>query len=110
MTPIGTRREVSWYDTGLLVLESLSDGPRHLAAVVKDIEATTGVALQQCHLSRVFPRLGSLGLVELVPNATKDRRYRTYRLTARGDTLLGELLVSTANFVTQHLRRVRGPA
>jgi len=105
MTPNGTRRDVSWYQPGLLVLESLAGGPRHLTAIVKDIEETTGVALHQCHLSRVFPRLESLGLVELVPGATKDRRHRTYHLTAQGEALLADLVVSMADFVADHLRR-----
>jgi len=107
VTPLGTRRDVSWYNPGLLVLESLLDGPRHLVAIVKDIEETTGVALQQCHLSRVVPRLESLGLVELTENAIKDRRRRTYQLTARGEGLLGEMVLAQANFVVQHLRRTR---
>lgn len=74
-----------WADPPLLVLASLSDGPRHGYAIMQDVAETMGVRLTAGTLYAVIARLESRGLIE--PAESSDRR-RPYRLTAAGATVL----------------------
>ena len=76
-------------DATILVLTSLSGGPKHGYAVIKDIEAMSGVAFGPGTLYGVLARLEEEGLVEALPS--EDHR-RPYRITATGATVLRERL------------------
>ena len=76
-------------DPTLLILTSLSAGPKHGHALTKDIEEFAGVRLGPGTLYGAITRLEGRGLIE--PLAAEDRR-RPYRITAAGaDTLAGAL-------------------
>ena len=86
-------------DPGLLILASLSAGPRHGYAMVEDIARFGGGRLGPGTLYGAIARLEEAGLIAAVD--TVDRR-RPYRLTAEGLRTLAkeidalELVVSTA--------------
>jgi DNA-binding PadR family transcriptional regulator len=74
-----------WADPPLLVLASLSDGPKHGYAIMQDVADSMGVRLGAGTLYAVIARLEDRGLIE--PGPAQDRR-RPYRLTAAGATAL----------------------
>ena len=57
-------------DATILVLTSLSGGPKHGYAVIKDIEAMAGVSYGPGTLYGVLARLEEEGLVEASPAMT----------------------------------------
>jgi DNA-binding PadR family transcriptional regulator len=68
-------------EPSLLVLVSLSGGPKHGYAIQSDISSFAGVLVGPGTLYAVLPRLERLGLIE--PLERDDRR-RPYRLTGEG--------------------------
>ena len=68
-------------EPAVLVLTSLVEGPRHGYAIVKDVEAVSGVRLGPGTLYATLARLEARGLIEAMPAA--DRR-RPYRITGAG--------------------------
>jgi DNA-binding PadR family transcriptional regulator len=90
-------------EPGLLILVSLSEGPKHGYAIMSDIEAGTGRPIGPGTLYGALARLEARGLVE--PLAPLDRR-RPYRLTAVGATVLREQLTELSAFVSLGLRRL----
>jgi DNA-binding PadR family transcriptional regulator len=76
-------------EPAVLVLVSLSDGPRHGYAIMADVEAYSGFALGPGTLYAVLARLERAGLVEPMPS--EDRR-RPYRITADGSRALAQRL------------------
>jgi DNA-binding PadR family transcriptional regulator len=76
-------------DPTLLVLTSLTGGPKHGYSLIQDIEAMSGVRLGPGTLYGVLARLEEEGLVEAL--VSKDRR-RPYRLTAAGADVLRDRL------------------
>jgi DNA-binding PadR family transcriptional regulator len=76
-------------DPTLLVLTSLTGGPKHGYSLIGDIEAMSGVALGPGTLYGVLARLEEEGLVEALP--VEDRR-RPYRITAHGARVLRDRL------------------
>ena len=70
-------------EPALLILVSLSDGPKHGYAIMADVEAGTGRPLGPGTLYAALARLEERGLIEAL--APVDRR-RPYRLTAVGAT------------------------
>jgi DNA-binding PadR family transcriptional regulator len=72
-------------EPSLLVLISLSSGPKHGYAVQADVREFSGTFLGPGTLYSILPRLETLGLVEPLP--AEDRR-RPYRITADGAELL----------------------
>jgi DNA-binding PadR family transcriptional regulator len=90
-------------EPGLLILVSLSEGPKHGYAIMSDIEAGTGRPIGPGTLYGALARLEARGLVE--PLAPVDRR-RPYRLTAVGATVLREQLTELSAFVSLGLRRL----
>lgn len=72
-------------EPSLLVLMSLSSGPKHGYAIQTDIRSVANVALGPGTLYAVLPRLERLGLIEALPD--EDRR-RPYRITGVGLTTL----------------------
>lgn len=90
-------------EPSLLILVSLSDGPKHGYAMMQDIEAGTGRPMGAGTLYAALTRLEDEGLVE--PLAPVDRR-RPYRLTAVGASLLAEQLRGLSAFANQGLRQL----
>lgn len=76
-------------DPALLILTSLSSGPKHGHALLLDIDAFAGVRLGPGTLYGAITRLEERGLIE--PLAADDRR-RPYRLTAAGTGALADSL------------------
>ena len=90
-------------EPSLLILVSLSDGPKHGYAMMQDIESGTGRPMGAGTLYAALTRLEDEGLVE--PLAPVDRR-RPYRLTAVGAALLAEQLRGLTAFAQQGLRQL----
>jgi DNA-binding PadR family transcriptional regulator len=92
-------------EPSLLILVSLSDGPKHGYAIMQDVERGTGRPMGAGTLYAALVRLEERGLVEALPPV--DRR-RPYRLTAVGASLLAEQLRGLADFAQQGLRSLGG--
>ena len=90
-------------EPGLLILVSLSDGPKHGYAIMTDVEAGTGRPLGPGTLYAALARLEERGLIEALEPV--DRR-RPYRLTAIGATALKEQLAGLEAFARLGLRRL----
>jgi DNA-binding PadR family transcriptional regulator len=90
-------------EPALLILVSLSDGPKHGYAIMTDVEEGTGRPLGPGTLYAALARLEERGLIEALPPV--DRR-RPYRLTAVGATMLTEQLTQLADFARVGLRRL----
>ena len=92
-------------ESGVLVLVSLSDGPKHGYAIMSDVEAGTGRPMGPGTLYATLARLEERGLIEALP--PEDRR-RPYRLTAVGATMLAEQLRDLEAFAQLGLKRLGG--
>jgi len=90
-------------EPSLLILVSLSDGPKHGYAIMTDVEAGTGRPLGPGTLYAALARLEDRGLIEAL--APVERR-RPYRLTGLGETVLREQLSSLESFARLGLRRL----
>lgn len=87
----------------LMILVSLSDGPKHGYAIMTDVEAGTGVPMGPGTLYAALARLEQRGLIEPLPPV---ERRRPYRLTGLGATVLREQLSSLAEFARLGLGRL----
>ena len=92
-------------EPALLILVSLSEGPKHGYAMMTDIEAGTGRPMGPGTLYAALARLEERGLVEAL--APVDRR-RPYRLTGLGATVLHEQLTALSAFAALGLQRLAG--
>ena len=90
----------------MLILVSLSEGPKHGYAIMTEVEAETGRPLGPGTLYAALARLEQRGLVE--PLEPVDRR-RPYQLTGLGATVLREQLTQLSAFATLGLQRLAGP-
>ena len=90
-------------EPAMLILVSLSEGPKHGYAIMTDVEAGTGRPLGPGTLYAALARLEERGLIEALPPV--DRR-RPYRLTAIGETTLREQLHELTAFAELGLRRL----
>ena len=90
-------------EPSLYILVSLSDGPKHGYAIMADVESGTGRPMGPGTLYAALARLEERGLIEAL--APVERR-RPYRLTAIGETVLGEQLQGLAAFAETGLRRL----
>jgi len=74
------------------ILLSLTDGPMHGYAMIRDIDTRTagGVAMTASTLYGALARLLEAGLIEETTAAAGSERRRQYRITRRGRTLLGD--------------------
>ena len=90
-------------EPSLLILTSLSDGPKHGYAIMQEVEAGTGRPMGAGTLYAALTRLEEQGLVE--PLTPVDRR-RPYRLTAIGATMLAEQLRGLSEFAAVGLRQL----
>jgi Transcriptional regulator PadR-like family len=77
-------------DPSLLILTSLSDGPKHGYAIMSDVTEFSGVRMEPGTLYGALSRLERRGWVR--PLATEERR-RPYGITAAGQ----EILICTAH-------------
>ncbi|MEO8468780.1 MAG: PadR family transcriptional regulator [Chloroflexota bacterium] len=90
-------------EPALLILVSLSDGPKHGYAIMADVEAGTGRPMGPGTLYAALARLEERGLIEAL--APVERR-RPYRLSAVGASVLGEQLHDLAKFAQVGLKRL----
>ena len=93
-----------WTDPGLLVMGSLTDGPKHGYLIIQDVEASTGVRLGPGTLYGALARLEERGLVEALDEPGDGRR--PYRLTVRGVAVLEEQLEGMRRFAALGRRRL----
>lgn len=95
-------------DPPLLILTSLTGGPKHGHALIKDIEAFAGVRLGPGALYGAMTRLEKRGLIE--PLEADDRR-RPYQITTAGPAALAEAVAelrTPARAGEDRLRLLRG--
>ncbi len=90
-------------EPALLILVSLTDGPKHGSAIMTDVEAGTGKPMGPGTLYAALARLEARGLIEAL--APVDRR-RPYKLTAVGETVLSEQLRGLSEFAQLGLQRL----
>ncbi len=90
-------------EPSLLILVSLSDGPKHGYAIMQDVESGTGRPMGAGTLYAALVRLEEQGLIEAL--APIERR-RPYRLTAVGASNLAEQLRGLSKFAQQGLRQL----
>lgn len=90
-------------EPSLLILVSLSDGPKHGYAIMQDVEQGTGRPMGPGTLYAALARLEEQGLIEPLPAV---ERRRPYRLTAVGASSLGEQLRSLSEFAERGLRQL----
>ncbi len=90
-------------EPALLVLVSLSDGPKHGYAIMGDVETFGREPLGPGTLYAVLARLERVGLIE--PIETEDRR-RPYRLTAEGARAVADRLEGLDRFVALGRQRL----
>jgi DNA-binding PadR family transcriptional regulator len=93
----------SFAEPALLILVSLSEGPKHGYAMMSDVEAATGRPLGPGTLYAALARLEERGLIEALPPV--DRR-RPYRLTGLGVRVLEAQLQELSAFAALGLRRL----
>jgi DNA-binding PadR family transcriptional regulator len=92
-------------EPAMLVLVSLSDGPKHGYAIMTDVEAFGGASLGPGTLYAVLARLEAGGLIEPLES---DERRRPYRLTAAGAAALADQLAEMGRFLRIGRMRLRG--
>ncbi|MGH3599832.1 MAG: PadR family transcriptional regulator [Pseudonocardiaceae bacterium] len=80
----------------LLVLTSLAEGPKHGHALMKDIEAFSGVRLGAGTLYGAISRLVERELISPLPE--EDRRH-PYQITEQGAGLLAEAVEEMSRVV-----------
>jgi DNA-binding PadR family transcriptional regulator len=90
-------------DPGLLLLISLSGGPKHGHAMLLDVAAFAGTRLGPGTLYGALSRLEQDGLVEALP---LEGRRRPYRLTDAGLAALRGRLTGLTAAVSTGLARV----
>jgi DNA-binding PadR family transcriptional regulator len=91
-------------EPGVLVLLSLSDGPKHGYAITADVFEQTGIRLGPGTLYGSLVKLVDRGLVAALPS--EDRR-RPYEITAAGREALATQLASWSRVVETGRARLR---
>jgi DNA-binding PadR family transcriptional regulator len=94
-------------EPSVLILASLSGGPKHGYALIKDIEEIAGTTLGPGTLYGALTRLERQGLVEALP--AEDRR-RPYRITPAGAEAVRAYLEHARRVATIGLQRLRAYA
>src|SRR5215475_1370517 len=90
-------------DPSLLILTSLSDGPKHGYAIMTDVAAFSGVSMEPGTLYGALSRLEKRGWIR--PLDTGERR-RPYEITAAGQAVLAEQLKSMQQVVRTAALRI----
>lgn len=83
------RRTASPNDPSLLIMTSLTSGPKHGYGLFRDIESFAGQRLGPGTLYGAIARLEERGLIEAM---APEGRTRPYRLTAAGEQALQSTL------------------
>ena len=102
---MASKRLARTQDPTILVLTSLTGGPKHGYALIQDIETMSGTTFGPGTLYGVRARLEQEGLIEPLPE--EDRR-RPYRITGHGARVLRERLEVTVKVATLGLERLGG--
>jgi DNA-binding PadR family transcriptional regulator len=89
-------------DPSVLILTSLTDGPKHGYAIMTDVDAFSGVQMEPGTLYGALSRLERRGWVR--PLATEERR-RPYEITTAGQEVLAGQLAAMQQIV--HVARGR---
>jgi DNA-binding PadR family transcriptional regulator len=76
-------------DPSVLILTSLSDGPKHGYAIMTDVAAFSGVGMEPGTLYGALSRLEKRGWIRPLDI---DERRRPYQITAAGQSFLAEQL------------------
>jgi DNA-binding PadR family transcriptional regulator len=92
-------------EPALLILVSLSEGPKHGYAIMTDVEAATSRPLGPGTLYAALSRLEERGFIEALEPV--DRR-RPYRLTGQGSAVLADQLRQLSDLANLGLRRLGG--
>jgi DNA-binding PadR family transcriptional regulator len=90
-------------EPALLILVSLSGGPRHGYAIMTDIEESTGRPMGPGTLYAALARLEERGLIEPLPQV---ERRRPYQLTGVGASVLREQLSEMQSLASLGLQRL----
>ena len=90
-------------DPSVLILTSLSDGPKHGYAIITDVAAFSGVGMEPGTLYGALSRLEKRGWIR--PLDTDERR-RPYEITAAGQSVLAEQLKTMQQVVRTAARRI----
>jgi DNA-binding PadR family transcriptional regulator len=90
-------------DPSVLILTSLSDGPKHGYAIITDVAAFSGVGMEPGTLYGALSRLEKRGWIR--PLDTDERR-RPYEITAAGQAVLAEQLKSMQQVVRAAALRI----
>jgi len=93
-------------EPSLLILISLSDGPKHGYAIMSDAEAVGGRRVGAGTLYAALARLESQGLIAPLPD--DGSRRRPYRLTAEGAASLTSQLENLRHLADTGLDRLEG--
>ena len=83
-------------DPSLLILTSLSDGPKHGYAIMTNVVALRAASMEPGTLYGALSRLERRGWVR--PLATAERR-RPYEITAAGQEILAEQVTTMQQIV-----------
>ncbi len=92
-------------DRSVLVLTSLTSGPKHGYALIQDIEQFAGVTLGAGTLYGCLAKLEKARLVEPLP---ADERRRPYRITEAGSVALRKQLQDSRKIAQVGLGRLGG--
>ena len=89
----------------LLILAVLADGPRHGYGIIKAVEdrSSQDVLLDPANLYRCLRRMSADGWIDEIDHKGADDRRRTYRVTAKGKTILRDE-VQRLESLLRHLR------
>jgi DNA-binding MarR family transcriptional regulator len=90
-------------DPPLLVLSSLSSGPKHGHAMIEDILGLCGTRLGPGTLYGAIARLEQQGWIEPLP---ADDRRQPYRITAEGLRVLRARLATLQQFIKAGVKRL----
>jgi DNA-binding PadR family transcriptional regulator len=90
-------------DPPLLVLASLSNGPKHGHAMIEDIISICGTRLGPGTLYGAIARLEQQGWIEPLP---REERRQPYRITAEGLRVLGAKLSTLQQVAKAGLARL----
>ena len=99
--------ETRFAEPSVLILASLSTGPKHGYALIKDIEQIADTTLGPGTLYGALSRLVQQGLVEALP--AQDRR-RPYRITPAGAEAARAYLRHAQRVAAVGLKRLEGYA
>ncbi|HEX6128312.1 MAG TPA: PadR family transcriptional regulator [Candidatus Limnocylindria bacterium] len=94
-------------EPAMLVLVSLTDGPRHGYAIMTDVETFAGATIGPGTLYAVLARLEQAGFIEPMES---DERRRPYRITESGRAAVAEQLDRMDRFVQVGRLRARQAA